>query len=266
MDSAEAHPGTGGAGKESSADCAAKAKTKEWMYPGPGTGKVSTFWAKKITAEDLQYAEAGNIKLSARASSLRGLVAKDMEEAPYEYRGLTWSKRPISWFSAPLGFSARHTDRLIKQICARRLVIRVEQKKTMLIRVGGDPRLCQDDLARIMVKIWKQSTGRNHSAKEYGMLHGLAQDWPYPYGPDLFTTTIDNWAVFMAGVKQYVSVAKVTGDFYEPSPGKYHDRYLRHPSISVIRRFWPVAAETYVLVAGDQSKVPEEIQNVQMSI
>jgi len=59
-----------------------------------------------------------------------------------------------------------------------------------------------------MKKIWEKTGKQKPTAQQYGLLIGLARDWPYPYAPDLFRTGIDNWSVFMSGVKIQVELGK----------------------------------------------------------
>lgn len=242
------------------------AKKAIWTYPEVGTNQVSTYWAGKIKKDDMALAVAQSNPLIGSHAQLRDLVVQIIENAPLIYDKKAWASCSIANYADALHISERHAHRVIAAIPLRKLTIRIEGKKTTLLRWGGEQQLATDDLARIMRAIWVKSGKPEPTPQQYGLLLGLARDWPYPYAPDLFKTVIDNWSVFMGGVKLHIDMAKEGGDFYEDNPGKYYQRYLRYPSISVIRRFWPVAAAAYTIVAGDQDLVPKPIQKVMMSI
>lgn len=237
-----------------------------WTYPDPGTNQVSTYWAGEIAKRDAAFVESHSKDLTGSRAAFRDLVLEVMTDDPVIYDGNAWAARPMAWYAEALQMTDRHVQRLTDAVRLRKLTIRHNGKKTTLLRWGKEQRHASDDLARIMQVVWKKKGKAKPTPKEYGMLLGLARDWPYPYAPDLFKTVIDNWSVFMGGVKVYIDMAKEGGDFYEKNPGKFHQRYLRYPSIPVIRRFWRVAPETYTIVAGNQGSVPEAIQKVMMSI
>jgi hypothetical protein len=239
---------------------------KNWVFPDPGTSQVSNYWAEAIKDRDAQFAEALSKEFAGSEAALRDLVIELMQTNPVIHDGLVWAAQPIGSYAETLKLSERHTTRLIKKLPLRRLVIKREGTKVMHLRWGGEQRHAADDLARIMRNVWKKAGKPKPTPKEYGMLIGLARDWPYPYAPDLFKTVIDNWSVYMSGVKIHIELGKQSGDDYEKDPAKFHQRFLKYPSISVIRRFWTVAPETYAIVAASQDSVPSAIQEVMMSV
>lgn len=242
------------------------AKTMTWTYPKVGTNQVSTYWAHKIRKDDAKFAAAQCEPLTGSQAQLRDLVVQIMADAPHIYDNKAWAAQPIACYAEALQVSERHVHRIIEAMPLRKLTIRVNGKRTTLMRWGGVQQLAADDLARILRSLWIKAEKPEPTRNQYGLLLGLARDWPYPYAPDLFKTVIDNWSVFMGGVKLYIDMAKEGGDFYEKNPSKFHQRFLSYPSLPVIRRFWPVAAATYTIVAGNQAIVPKPIQQVMISI
>ena len=61
---------------------------------------------------------------------------------------------------------------------------------------------------------------------------------------------LDNWPAFMVGVKGMIAL--------EGGNGK--ERYLEHPSITVMRRFHKVGVELYVMQLQEQGKFSTQLQ------
>lgn len=118
--------------------------------------------------------------------------------------------------------------------------------KVTALRVGEAPKFSTRDMANIMGKAFTKQTGKKVSKQEWGMLNGMAENFPEGYQIDIFKHAItpDGWHGFMAicsvEVRQMIDEAKEQGQ-----TSSAFKRYYRYPSIRVLRRFWEFAADAY---------------------
>ena len=90
-------------------------------------------------------------------------------------------------------------------------------------------------IANTMAYIWRKRFGRSVKPKAYGCLIGLVESWPDGAQVEIFKLVLDNWPMFMTGVK--LKIAAEGGQV----------RFLECPSITVMRRFHEVGLEMYIM-------------------
>lgn len=117
--------------------------------------------------------------------------------------------------------------------------------RVLALRVGAPaplPGKNRRHLANIMGKMFRERTDHAVSPKAYGCLIWLAELWPEGHQVAVFKCCLDDWGGFMAGVKlrQAVEGGQV--------------RYLKYPSITVLRRWPHVAADSYLLHLQDKGE------------
>lgn len=87
--------------------------------------------------------------------------------------------------------------------------------------------------------------------KEYGCLKGLIDVWGPTKAPDLLTLVVENWSDFMTAVECHKA------DTGEEFPA----RYLDYPSITVTRRFWPLALDVALTLAQKAGTIDPQTSN-----
>jgi hypothetical protein len=90
--------------------------------------------------------------------ALAALVDKAEAEDQYETRGVTWARRPQSYYADALGVSLPTIGKRIAESSIVKLVKSVEGGGTItLLRTGEPPPCMFDDFAkRVMIKFWRQ--------------------------------------------------------------------------------------------------------------
>lgn len=219
---------------------------KEWIAPSSQTGVASTYWVEKFVAADNAAITTPPKQAVGHAAQLLALVTKIIDDEPLEREGRMWAARKKAWYSEKVGVSERQLQRIAAQtpLISRVKIVNGERLVLMRPYKAGDR--TPEDYARIMAHIWrsKVSKGKNVSSAEFGLLVGIAKDLDI-FAPDVFATVLDNWSAFMANAKIAIAIAQVEGDFYEEDPEKFVSKYYKFPSISVIRRFWKSADDTF---------------------
>lgn len=172
------------------------------------------------------------------------------------FDGKKWVLKSRTEWAALLGVSPPTITELSKIPPLEKLVKLVEnehgkQVKGMALRVmqeGEKPTKEAADLARIMQYQFVNKTGKNVTRREFGLLNGLAKNWPDGYQVAIFKHVISDkgWTSFMAALDLHnVVVAGIEG---KTGPNK---KFYRYPSIGVIMgridegHNWKVAADTY---------------------
>ena len=90
--------------------------------------------------------------------ALAALVDKAEAEDKYEAHGVTWARRPQSFYAGELGVSLDTIGKRIAEGSIVKLVKSVEGGGTItLLRTGEAPPCLADDYAkRVMIKFWTQ--------------------------------------------------------------------------------------------------------------
>ena len=115
-----------------------------------------------------------------------------------------------------------------------------------------------------MSKIWREHTGQKTTLPRlYGMMFGLAQEWPDGYQVKIFEHALKNWTGFCAAAKQEIYTAMLIresgGDPF--AHGNEHDplletarwcqgqelsyRYYKHVSLPFLRKLSHIAKSQY---------------------
>ena len=186
----------------------------------------------------------------SKIERLRELVARTIEHDPHDFEGFLWAAMPQAEWCAILDFSPATLRRLISQPPFVRNCARVSGRKMTLLREGEPGPTTARQLANIMASIWRKRFGRSVGRNHYGCLIGLAESWPDGHELEIFKRVLDNWPAFMVGVKSMIAL--------EGGNGK--ERYLEHPSITVMRRFHKVGVELYVMQLQEQGKFSTQLQ------
>ncbi|WP_368184624.1 hypothetical protein [Aestuariibius sp. HNIBRBA575] len=195
--------------------------------------------------------------MTANGRKLYHEVSKWTKKKPIHQEGRVWAGKTVAELALAVGISTKQVHRYTGKNPFRHATKRIEGVKMKLLRIGEPGDLTNEDFARMMVKIWRKKTDRMETSKEFGLLVGMAKDTPSGLAPDIFCTVIENWSGFMAGVHLAISSGMSFGDEFDTNPNNFEKKFFHHPSISVTRRFWPVAKEHYLIaVQGKIGKGP----------
>ena len=174
--------------------------------------------------------------MQANHARLCELIRAAQVASPHEHVGQIWAK-PISlqaWCDIG-GFALRTLKELIKYPPIRRYQCNLPGGKVTLLRVG-DPGPEQDKvLAKQMAAYFLAATKEETvSRNEFGMLCGLAHDWPDGWQVEIFKHAIIHWPDFMDDVKVEVEIAlAVLGRGDDP----FHPEALADPLYATARRY-----------------------------
>ncbi|WP_197917984.1 hypothetical protein [Thiosulfatihalobacter marinus] len=160
-----------------------------------------------------------------------------------EFEGNKWAILPLSDWAEQLGVTTKTVSRLIRHEPIQFTKTMVEGVPATLLRVGKKGKQSPRELANIMATLFKKHTGADKVSRvQWGMLHGLAEEWPEGYQIAIFKHMItpQGWRSFMAALSLYVHVQQEA----EGNTSLFK-RYYDKPTISVLRRFWQVAADAY---------------------
>ena len=104
-----------------------------------------------------------------------------------------------------------------------------------------------------MSKAFRKHTGKaSIGGREWGCLCDLARIWPEGHQERIFADLLKNWPAYMAAIK-------FDPEYDATAAGKGVDRYLRFPSIAVVRRFQHQVPDHYLTrlqVAGKPLPFP----------
>jgi hypothetical protein len=186
-----------------------------------------------------------------KADRLRNLIARTIEEAPYDFEGFRWAAKPQREWRTLLGFSPATLRRLAaQQPPFVRDCTHVDGRKMMLLRVGEPGPKTARQLAKTMTYIWRKRFGRSVSRPDFGRLVGLAEVWPDGDQLEIFKAVLDNWPAFMVGAKLVIA-----------AEGRRCKKRLDYPCITWMRRFDKVGIELYVKRLQEQGKFSVQMQD-----
>lgn len=212
----------------------------------------------------------GNLSAAMQAIHARlcDMIRAAQEASPFEHVGQIWAK-PVSlqaWCDIG-GFALRTIKELIKHPPIRRYQCNLPGGKVVLLRVG-DPGPEQDRaIAKQMDAYYRAATKEPTISKaEFGMLCGLARDWPDGWQVDIFKHAVIRWPDFMDDVRAEVEAALdghardddpfasgaaqdhmlTTARRYWGREDKLSRRLYRRPFIPLLLAFWPVAVELFI--------------------
>lgn len=192
-----------------------------------------------------------------RHDHLCNLIQEHVASDGQEFEGYEWIICSRAYWATRLGVSTRTISRLIKTPPIQTRDTMVEGKRVVLLRVGEPGKKSAKHLANIMAKDFRKRTGSKEIPDaQWGMLIGLAESWPSGYQEHIFRHVIspDGWRSFSAALNLHIS-------FEQEANGQKNlkKRFLRHPSISVLRRFFTVAADSYKtdMQGSDSSSDPD---------
>lgn len=204
--------------------------------------------------------------MKSKHAELCEVISRAMDEEPYEHQGDRWAP-PLSqegWCRVS-GLALRSFQALIKVPPIRRYRCLIDGKTVTLLRVGDAGAEQRQQLAKEMKGYYLRKTGEKIiSAREFGMLCGLATDLPDGWQVNVFKHVLRCWPDFMDDVRAEVALALELGSD-DPFHGDIRDdpryttarrfaghrdrldeRIYRRPFIPLIRAFWPVAVELFI--------------------
>ncbi|QYZ68561.1 hypothetical protein [Neotabrizicola shimadae] len=223
-----------------------------YKSPIVGSGKVSTTHIKAYSAEKCAVHRTYE-KLNPRERALFDLVSSLVKSEPFHASGRTWAARSQAFYADKLGVCTDQVRRIAKSIPLRSMTLLLEGKRCVLLRVAEPGDLVDEDFARIMASVWMKKKGKRPDAKEYGCLVHMAREAPVGWAPDIFSTVLENWSEFCAGMKLAIFMAANSeGDHFDPDPAHFNEKFLPSPHIPTIRRFWHVAMEYHLMRMQDE--------------
>jgi hypothetical protein len=190
---------------------------------------------------------------SPKLQQLRKLVQEAIENDPFERDDFQWAALPQRYYCQKLEISPATLRRWIARPPFVRQHARIDGKVTTLLREGEAGPLTPRHIANTMAIIWRETTGRRASPKEYGCLVGLAESWPQGAQIDLLRMVLKEWPLFMSGVDSFIAEQNAK------SEDKLVKRYYEFPSLAVIRRFASVALEVNMLKTQEAGKTPHPV-------
>lgn len=201
-------------------------------------------------------------------AQLVDFIGAAQEASPFEHQEEIWAQ-PLSqeaWCKAG-GFALRTFQELIKVPPIRRLRCTINGRITTLLRVGEQGAEQAKAIAKGMQAYWCSATREAKvSGGEFGMLCGLARDWPDGWQMEIFRHTLIQWPDFMDDVKFEIELAIDLRDTRQspfhrelladplyatarrmwPQRDKLSLRVYRRPFIPLLRAFWPLAVELFI--------------------
>jgi hypothetical protein len=196
------------------------------------------------------------------------LVEKAEAEDQYEARGVTWARRPQSYYAEALGVSLVTIGKRLAEGSFVKLVKRVEGGGTItLLRTGKAPPCLADDYAkRVMIKFWGQQQDKIDTDGKFLVtphggrcLWGFAKDIRENIGDKLgfqaevsaqlaietFKHAVFNWP-FTAGLLRIAA---------QTVPG-YKAPFLDFVSLPHLSHFSEAAVHAYVIHLQEANKAP----------
>lgn len=196
------------------------------------------------------------------------LIRAAQDVSPFEHQGEIWAQ-PLSqgaWCKAG-DFALRTFQELIKVPPIRRYRCKVEGRVTTLLRIGDPGTEAHRECANAMKRFYMAKTSEAKiRGDQFGMLHGLAQNFPDGYQLAIFKHTLFRWSAFMDDAAAEIDAALncYAGGFDPFAPGadcnhmlttarrfywrqsEVKRRVLRYPNIDFLLAFWPVAVELFI--------------------
>jgi hypothetical protein len=200
--------------------------------------------------------------------ALAALVDKAEAEDKYEAHGVTWARRPQSFYASELGVSLDTIGRYIAKPPFVKKVVSVEGGGTItLLRTGEAPAsLTYDYAKRVMIKFWTQQEGKVDKPGTWMVtprggqcLWGFAKDvrlnigdkvgctaeWSAQLAIEAFKHAVFNWP-FTAGL---IKIAAQTVPGYKPP-------FLDFVSLPHLCHFSEAVVHAYVMHVQEAKKAP----------
>jgi hypothetical protein len=191
--------------------------------------------------------------------ALAALVDKAEAEDKYEAHGVTWARRPQSFYAGELGVSLPTISKRIAEGSFVKLVKSVEGGGTITLLRTGDapPCLTYNHAKNVMIKIWDAAQNKidNPEGKfvvnqEGGRcLWGFAKDVHENIGAKLGWSAETSRelavATFKYAIANWPDVASAIKLAAESLP-KYKPRFYDHPCLSAMCHFSEAAVYAYV--------------------
>ena len=185
-------------------------------------------------------------KESKALAWLVDLVQEQIAKDPYERDGKLWCKDAYS-LAPVMGISERTLRRWFKDnpTVFKLQTVLADNGRVALVRLAeeGEPPYSPTQEAAYLAKMWESRIGRDHTPAEFGMLYHFVSECPAGKAKEIFELVLKKWGVFMAIVKASPEFA------HEGSP-----RHYRHPRLSIIRSFVPLAVDLWVQTQQEQGK------------
>ena len=214
--------------------------------PTPATAPVSKRESSRLAGQYQEVRRHETAQISTIV--LAKLIDEAIAEKPHKHDGQKWIARSqADWVNKlrelNLPIKERRLRDIIKNAIKDGAVVRqsamIDGVKTMLLRTGkpGSTQRTHYDLAKYMANIWRKRFGRLPGGKGFNMLLGLANDWPDGSQVDTFRAALDDWEVFMFGVRI------IQNDTHEQGEKVWFLKKTAHPSIGVIRKYHPIGVQ-----------------------
>jgi len=218
--------------------------TKPFVPPPVDSGKFTTYGFEGYQ-KLRKTPQPGPDELKGAAKDVYSQVKHWTVQSPLQAEGRDWAGIKLDDLAQAVGVSTKQVQRIVKKPPFHTATKVIDNRTRKLIRIGAPSDLTHEDFARIMVSDWRKATGREGERSDFGLLVGMAKDAPRGLAPDILRTVVANWSGFMAGVHLAITLASVDGDTFDGDPKNFEKKYFHYPTISVTRRFWPVAIEFY---------------------
>lgn len=231
---------------------AGKVEMLEYKAKRAATVKQTPFNASAVSVvlkkyEKHQLAETDKPKgtSQARIDQFMELVTELIATDPFMREGHPWAARPQAWWAERIGVSTKQVQRISLAAPVRINLPLVDGTKMAVYRPGSMADKTPEDYGRIMSKMWLKGSERQTTKKEFGLLVGLAKDWPQGKAPYLFDLVLSNWGAFCAGAHTeiYCGMHGQPAEQFKAPPEAFEERHWTYPNIAFIRRFWWVALE-----------------------
>lgn len=217
---------------------------KPFVPPPVDSGKFTTYGFAEY--QKLRKApQPGPDDLKGAAKDIYPQIKHWTKHSPIHAEGRDWAGIKLEDLAQAVGISTKQVQRIVKKPPFHTATKLIDNRTRKLIRIGPPSDMTHEDFARIMVSDWRQATGRQEERSDFGLLVGMAKDAPRGLAPDILRTVVANWSGFMAGVHLAITLASVDGDIFDDDPNNFEKKYFNYPTITVTRRFWPVAIEFY---------------------
>ncbi len=175
-----------------------------------------------------------------RHTKLCTLIQESVETEGQEFEGNKWAVMPRAVWAKMLGVDKKTISRLIKHPPIQTWDTQVEGDRCILLRVGEPGKKSPRHMANIMAKMYLKKTGRMRTNHEFGMLVGLAEEWPEGYQVAIFKNMLDDWNGFVhmlaVHVEQEIDIKGNTDR---------EQKFFKYVSISTLRKFHLVAQDAY---------------------
>lgn len=187
-----------------------------------------------------------------RHEKLCKLITESIETDGQEFDGHVWAVRYQEDWADMLGVNVRTLRRLIKAPPIQSTVTSVEGVRATLLRLGEPGPPTPRTIAQTMARAFRTKTGQRVNPGQFGMLVGLAKEWPDGHQLAIFKYIISNegWEWFMVGVGLEIALLKAEGH------ADLKKMFFKYPHIPTLRRFEGVAYETWKMHLQGLGKWP----------